>query len=306
VEVLFDGADIPVGKMPEFRRSIPVKKALSPETLLAYEMNGETLPVSHGFPVRLIVPGWAGDSWIKWVSRIEALDREYDGFFMKSAYRHPGRPVVPGMPVDPAAMHPVTSLRVKSVIAGPLEGSRLRLGPVKISGAAWSGDGRAVTAIEVSTDAGRTWRPARFGPERSRYGWRLWQFDWAPPGPAYYTIMARASDGGGDRQPFAQEWNPSGYLWNVVHQVGVEVLPSGAEAGVDKRSGEQAKLDLPENFRASCLSCHEMDVIEQQRLTRGQWEGEIDKMMRWGAPVRPQDRPALLEFLVKHFGRKGK
>jgi DMSO/TMAO reductase YedYZ molybdopterin-dependent catalytic subunit len=302
VEILLDGADVPVGKMPEFRRSIPVKKALSPDTLLAYEMNGEPMPVSHGFPLRLIVPGWAGDSWTKWVVRIEALDREYDGFFMKTAYRHPARPVAPGTAVDPAVMQPVTSLRVKSVIAAPLDGSRLQRGPVKITGAAWTGDGRPVTAVEVSTDAGRTWRAARFGPERSQYGWRLWEFDWSPTAPAYYAIMARASDGGGDRQPLVQEWNPSGYLWNVVHQVGVEVLSPGEQAGIEKPSRERTKLDLPENFKTSCLSCHEIDVIEQQRLTREQWDREIEKMMRWGAPVRSQDREHFLEFLLRHFG----
>jgi hypothetical protein len=114
--------------------------------------------------------------------------------------------------------------------------------------------------------------------------------------------MAQASDGGGDRQPFSQEWNPSGYLWNVVHQVGIEVLPSGVDAAVEQRGTDRSKVDVPENFKASCLSCHEMDVIEQQRLSRDQWDREIEKMMRWGAPVRPQDRETFLEFLVTHFG----
>jgi hypothetical protein len=114
--------------------------------------------------------------------------------------------------------------------------------------------------------------------------------------------MARAVDAGGDRQPFAQEWNPSGYLWNAVHEVGVEISPSGAPEEAQRRESELSKPDLPDNFKQSCLSCHEMDVIEQQRLTREQWDREIDKMVRWGAPVRPQDRPAFAEFLVRHFG----
>jgi DMSO/TMAO reductase YedYZ molybdopterin-dependent catalytic subunit len=301
-EVLFDGADVPVGTMPEFRRTIPIAKALENDTILAYELNGAPVPVSHGFPLRLVVPGWAGDCWTKWVTRIELLDKEYDGFFMKTAYRHPGRPVPPGAAIDPADMQPVTSLRVKSVIATPAEGSRLGPGPVKISGAAWSGGGKPVTLLEVSTDAGRTWHPARFGPEKSQHGWRLWQYDWTPPKPAYYTIMARATDAGSDRQPFAQEWNPSGYLWNVVHEVGVEVLAAASSAPPPAPPKPAVAPELPANFKGICLTCHEMDVISQQRLTPGQWERELDKMVRWGAPVRPQDRTAFLDFLARHFG----
>ena len=84
-EILFDGADVPLGTMPDFQRSIPVRKALDGSTLLAYEMNGETLPVKHGFPLRVVAPGWASDSWVKWLTSIRVLDKEHDGFWMKSA-----------------------------------------------------------------------------------------------------------------------------------------------------------------------------------------------------------------------------
>jgi len=115
-EILFDGADVPLGTMPDFQRSLPLAKALDPATLLAYEMNGEPLPVKHGFPLRVVAPGWAGDSWIKWVTSIRVLDREHDGFWMKAAYRHPGRPVAPGVSIPADRMQSVTSLRIKSVI----------------------------------------------------------------------------------------------------------------------------------------------------------------------------------------------
>jgi len=108
-EVLFNGADVPLGTMPDFQRSIPIAKALHPATLLAYEMNGETLPVEHGFPLRVVVPGWAGDSWIKWVTSITVLNREHDGFWMARAYRHPGRAVRPGTAVPPC--NPVRQCR---------------------------------------------------------------------------------------------------------------------------------------------------------------------------------------------------
>ena len=142
-EILFDGADVPLGTMPDFQRSIPVKKALDGNTLLAYEMNGETLPVKHGFPLRVVAPGWASDSWVKWLTSIRVLDKEHDGFWMKSAYRHPGKPVAPGTAVPPEQMQPVTSLRVKSVIAAPLDGAQALVGkPLTIRGVAWSGDAR--------------------------------------------------------------------------------------------------------------------------------------------------------------------
>ena len=296
-EVLFDGADVPVATMPEFQRTIPVAKALDPDTLLAYEINGEPLPASHGFPLRLVAPGWAGDCWVKWLTRIRVLDKEFDGFFMKTAYRYPKKPVAAGTPVDPADMDPVTSLRVKSVIATPVDGTAVGAGPVKIAGAAWSG-ASAVTAVEVSADGGRRWRRASLDTNRGRYAWRLWQLEWTPPREGYYTLMARARDASGDTQPLAADWNPSGYLHNVVHQVGVTVgQPASAPAPPKPSAGP-----LPANFKGSCIGCHELDVIEQQRLTRAQWEREVDKMAKWGATVKPEDRSGIVEFLVNRFG----
>ncbi len=88
-EILFNGADTPIGTMRDFERSIPAKKALDPNTILAYQMNGEPLPVKHGFPLRVVVPGWASDSWVKWLTSIRVLDNEFDGFWMVNAYRAP-------------------------------------------------------------------------------------------------------------------------------------------------------------------------------------------------------------------------
>ena len=154
-EILFDGADVPLGKMQDFQRTITRAKALHPDTLLAYQMNGQDLPVEHGFPLRVIAPGWASDSWVKWVQHIEVLDHEFEGFWMKSAYRHPPKPVAPGTAVDPADMVPVTDLNVKSVIAAPREWAKP--GTVRIQGTAWS-NSSPVSKVEVSTDGGKTWK----------------------------------------------------------------------------------------------------------------------------------------------------
>src|SRR5260370_964012 len=188
--ILFDGADEPIGKMDDFRRSITIDKALDPDTMLAFEMNGQELPVQHGFPLRLIVPGWAGDSWVKWVTRIEALDHEYDGFWMKTAYRHPAKPVAPGTAVDPAQMVPVTDLNVKSVIAIPAPGGVLGV-PVPISGAAWS-NASPVTGVDVSVDGGNTWNAATLGKDLGRYSWRLFGYSWTANGDCEYVLLACA------------------------------------------------------------------------------------------------------------------
>jgi sulfite oxidase len=299
-QVLFNGADVPIGTMPDFQRTIPIAKALHPATLLAYEMNGETLPIEHGFPLRVVVPGWAGNTWIKWITSISVLNREHDGFWMARAYRHPGGAVQPGSSVAPELMQPVTSLRVKSVISEPRDGIAVDAGkPLMVRGAAWSGDAGPVAAVEVSTDAGRTWRPAGLRQDqRTEFGWRLWEYRWTPPGAGFYTIFARARDAAGNTQPLVPEWNPSGYGWNVVAQtrvaVGVPVRVEGITPG--------APTPPPPALKASCLACHDEDVIQQQRLTRTQWDAEINKMVGWGAKVSDQDRSVLLDYLAGRYG----
>jgi DMSO/TMAO reductase YedYZ molybdopterin-dependent catalytic subunit len=302
-EILFDGADVPLGAMPDFQRSIPVKKALDANTLLVYEMNGETLPVKHGFPLRVVAPGWASDSWVKWLTSIRVLDREWDGFWMKGAYRHPGKPVAPGTAVPQEQMQPVTSLHVKSVIADPADGTQVASGkPLVVRGVAWGGDAGPVTTVDVSVDDGRTWKPATLRPEqRTQFGWRQWEFRWMPPQEAYYTILARARDTAGNTQPFDQEWNPSGYGWNVVPRAGVDVVkePSGKSQSA---TGPTSSVTPPAGFRTTCGVCHDDDVIRQQRLTRAQWDREITKMTGWGAKVGDQDRGAFLDYLFANFG----
>lgn len=294
MEALFDGCDEPVGTMPKFQRGVPLKKALDPNTILAYEMNGEPLPKSHGFPLRVVAAGWAGDCWMKWLKRIEVRDTEFDGFFMKTAYRHPGAAVAPGLAVDPAKMSPVTSLRVKSVIArveNAAVGKR-----AEIRGAAWSGDRSPAAGVEVSVDAGRTWRPARIV-SGGGFGFRMWSFEWTPARAEYYTVMARARAANGETQPFAQEWNPSGYYWNVVHGVPVNLGDS-----VNAPVSQSPAIDQPAGYGGACLICHDEAMMSGQRLNQAQWEREVDKMIRWGAQVKPEHREGIVRYLVTRFG----
>jgi DMSO/TMAO reductase YedYZ molybdopterin-dependent catalytic subunit len=302
-EVLFDGADVPLGTMPDFQRSIPVKKALDRNTIVAYEMNGEPLPAKHGFPLRVVAPGWASDSWVKWLTSIRVLDKEHDGFWMKGTYRHPGKPIAPGTAVPAEQMQPVTSLRVKSVIASPLDGAQTLVGmPLTIRGVAWSGDAGPITAVYVSVNGGRTWRPAALRQDqRTQFGWRQWDFNWTPPQEAYYTVLARADDAAGNTQPMDQEWNPSGYLWNVAPRVGVNVVKelSGISQTIQPSGTNVAQ---PNGLKGACGVCHDDDVIRQQRLTRAQWDREINKMAGWGAKVRDEDRAAFLDYLLTNYG----
>jgi sulfite oxidase len=300
-QVLFNGADVPMGNVPDFVRSVPLEKALHPDTMLAFHMNGAPLGGSHGFPLRLVPPGWAGDSWVKWVTNISLIDKEYDGFFMKTAYRRPAHTVAPGTAVDASAMVPVTAIKPKSVIASPLAGERLAVGPVTIRGAAWAGES-PVARVDVSADSGRTWRPAKLGTERAPYGWRLWQANWTPPGEGSYILMAKTTDERGDTQPFLADWNPSGYLWNVVPAVRVDV--GVGSPGLPPQPPVNDIPQFPATVKQACLGCHGADMIAGQHLSHTQWEREVDKMTRWGAPVAPDGRSEIVDFLSRAFGVK--
>jgi len=117
----------------------------------------------------------------------------------------------------------MTALDVKSIIARPGDGSRWKLGPLHITGAAWAGE-VDIARVEVSTDFGRTWQPAELRPEQAKYAWRLWDFTWTPPATGYYVLMSRATDSAGRTQPLLPSWNPGGYFWSVIDQVRIHVV----------------------------------------------------------------------------------
>ena len=165
LHVRIAGADAPPKPtVPAFVRSIPIERALDPSTILAYRMNGEDLTLAHGAPLRLVVPGWAGDHWVKWLVSVRAAKEEADGFFMKTAYRMPTDLVEPGAAVPPEKMKPATAFPVKSVIARPGgggPGSQKRpLGPQELVGLAFSGVA-PIASVEVSIDGGKTFAPAK-------------------------------------------------------------------------------------------------------------------------------------------------
>jgi DMSO/TMAO reductase YedYZ molybdopterin-dependent catalytic subunit len=214
--VAFEGFDTPLGSAGvKFIRSIPLAKALA-STLLAYEMNGEPLPLKHGFPLRALALGWTGASCVKWLSRITVMDRPFAGFFMDNVYR------VFQKGQDPAAGERVTGIRLKSIITQPLPGETLAAGTVVVLGAAYAGEG-AVSGVDISLDGGTTWKAAQLIGPREPYAWSQWQYVWPDAARGEYTLMARAADDDGRRQPLRAEWNVLGYGNNGVHEHAVVI-----------------------------------------------------------------------------------
>jgi sulfite oxidase len=220
--VTLNGADVGVAKTPDFIRSLPMRKALDPNTLLAMNMNGERLPDLHGFPMRLIVPGWDGTSWVKWVNSLNVANEPDQGFFMNPAYRFPKHPGAPGAAVDRADLEVIEGMPVKSYITGHADGDKIPLARTTLRGMAWAGEER-VTKVDISTDGGSTWTAAALSDKSLPFTWRLWTVEWKPPQPGYYTVMSRATDSAGRVQPVVAPWNPSGYLFNAIDRIGLIV-----------------------------------------------------------------------------------
>ena len=218
----FNGADIGVAKTPDFIRSLPMKKSLHPATLLALKMNGETIPDIHGFPVRLIVPGWDGTSWVKWVTSITVADEANTGFFMNPAYRFPKHPGAPGVAVDASDLEVIEGMPVKSFITSPADQDSIGLNKTTIRGVAWAGEEK-IEAVHVSTDGGSRWEEAQLSPQKLAFAWRLWSYEWQPPKPGYYNLLSRSTDSVGRVQPVVAAWNPSGYLYSAIDKIGVVV-----------------------------------------------------------------------------------
>jgi sulfite oxidase len=214
------GSDDPPQKVPPFHRSVEMEKALD-DCILAWEMNGESLPVPHGAPLRLIVPGWAGDHWMKWVTRISAQPEPQKGFYMDTAYRYPLTPGAPGVAFKPEEMKPVTELFVKSNITTAPK--RVKSGSTHvIRGFAFSG-APDIEKVEISDDDGATWRTAELDPRHDPYAWRLWSASWGAVRPGHTRLVARATDSRGSVQPREATWNQSGYLHNGWQGVDIEV-----------------------------------------------------------------------------------
>ena len=214
--VWFEAADrglLPT--VPPFLRSIPLAKATA-DVMIADRMNGAPLPSLHGGPLRAVVPGWFGMAWAKWVTRVRVEATPSDNHFMVKGYRY----TYPGE--DAAQAPPVEEMRIKSLITRPVEGARVAVGRVIVQGFAWAG-APGVRVVEISTDNGRSWRPAGFMGEKADFAWRQWATEVEAKAPGRITVLARATDGAGEAQPLAARANASGYANNAIHRVSFRV-----------------------------------------------------------------------------------
>ncbi|MCK9540124.1 molybdopterin-dependent oxidoreductase [Dokdonella sp.] len=228
VQVTFNGSDTPVlPSTPDFRKALDIEHALSGEPMLAWAMNGEALPFLNGYPLKLIVPGWFGTYWVKQLVEIEVIDHPFSGhdaFFMTHAYRLPDNActcVAPG--TTPDRTRPISTLAVRSFITSVAAGDTLPTGrPLELKGIAFDG-GSGIRVVEVSSDAGRTWRAATLGEDLGRFSFREWRLpvQFAQPGAAVLLCRATANDGA--VQPMRATWNPAGYRRNVVERTPVTI-----------------------------------------------------------------------------------
>lgn len=202
-------------------RGVPIKKAMNPHNLIAFEMNGGPLHPMNGAPLRLVVPGWPGSCSQKWLKRIWLRETVHDGPKMTgTAYRVPNRPVEPGEKVDKKDFDIIHAMPVKSLITSPKVGATTSDGTVKVHGHAWAGDD-VVGRVELSIDFGATWINAKLDKPVNPYSWQNFNAEIKLPEKGYYEIWARATSDKGVSQPHAIAWNPKGYLNNSMHRVAV-------------------------------------------------------------------------------------
>lgn len=216
--VAFEGLDEPLGSSGiKFIRSIPVEKAMS-STILAYEMNGEPLPLGHGYPLRTVALGWTGANCAKWLHRIKVLAEPFQGHYMDKVYR------IFQKGEDPKSGTVVTRLNLKSFITQPVQDEKVPTGQITLLGVAYAGDAD-IECIEVSVDNGKTWNMATFIGPHERFAWRQWQYVWEVTEKKDYTLLSRATDSDGYQQPINGHWNVLGYGNNgtMEHAVTVHV-----------------------------------------------------------------------------------
>lgn len=225
-QVLFDGLDRPVtAGTPDYIKAISIDHSLDGEVIVAYQMNGEELPMLNGYPLRLVVPGHYGTYWVKHLSEITVVDEAYTGFWVGTAYRIPdtaGACVEPGSTAKTTV--PISRFNVRSFITSVKDGDVLKVGSEeRLKGIAFDG-GAGIREVLVSSDGGRIWMAATLGVDLGRYSFREWHLPLTFGRPGSMELLVKATNRLGESQPMEALWNPSGYMRNVVERTRVEVV----------------------------------------------------------------------------------
>ncbi|MFC0388708.1 sulfite oxidase [Muricoccus vinaceus] len=207
-------------------RGMPVAKAMEDTTLIAFRLNGQPIPQLHGYPLRMVTPGWPGSLSQKWLTRVMLRATPHDGPGMGgTSYRLPVRPIVPGSSTNGADFQDMTSMPVRGLLTSIAHGTRMPAGTrqIPLRGQAWAGD-RTVRAVDVSTDFGASWTAMQVGAPPNRHAWQRWQGTVALPSDGYFEIWTRATDSEGRMQPHAAaNWNPQGYGANAMARTAILV-----------------------------------------------------------------------------------
>jgi DMSO/TMAO reductase YedYZ molybdopterin-dependent catalytic subunit len=221
VQVRLKGLDEPVvPDAPHFMKSLDIDHARDGEVMIAYAMNGEQLPLVNGFPLRLVVPGWYATYWVKMLSDIEVLNEPDTNYWTKTAYTIPDTPhasIKPGQ--TDVKMIPINRMVPRSFVTNIVSGDKVKAGaPATLRGIAFGGDS-GVASVDVSIDHGKSWQQTQLGKDEGKYGFRQWQTQFTPPSPGKYSLLIRCTNSNGVAQPDTPNWNPAGFMRNVVESV---------------------------------------------------------------------------------------
>jgi DMSO/TMAO reductase YedYZ molybdopterin-dependent catalytic subunit len=224
VEVAFRGLDVPpLSATPVFEKSLTLDHARDGEVMVAYEMNGQPLPMLNGFPVRLVVPGWYATYWVKSLSFVTVLDTPLRNFWMEKAYRIPNNPDANEQPghLDEDTV-PINKFAVHSIFVSPEPGEAIAAGkPHEVQGLAMD-YGAGIKRVEFSSDGGHSWAEAALDPALGRYSWRRWRFAWRPAARGVYRCMLRATNNANVGQ-LQKQWNHGGYQRSLIEHMDVRV-----------------------------------------------------------------------------------
>jgi DMSO/TMAO reductase YedYZ molybdopterin-dependent catalytic subunit len=218
VQVRFKGLEEPVVvDAPHFMKSLDIDHARDGEVMIAYAMNGEQLPLVNGFPLRLVVPGWYATYWVKMLNDIEVLDQPDANYWTKVAYTIPDTPHASIKPGETnVKMIPINRMVPRSFITNIASGSKVKAAaPTTLRGIAFGGD-CGVASVDFSIDSGQSWHQAQLGNDEGKYGFRQWQTPLTLPAAGQYSVLVRCTNSNGVAQPDAPNWNPAGFMRNVM------------------------------------------------------------------------------------------